>query len=638
MKVGLLITCFNRPDYLEQCLWSLERADLSQVDAIVVIDDASDNHKTISLVNGTFNRFFANVYRNNSRLGIRENLRLGYHVLFAEHGDIDIVINLDGDALVKPNFVNELLRLHELHPNKLITGFHSTTKNKNGTERHKIIKEAYNEGYCVKSSVGGINMLVTKETYQKHVLPALQTVGNWDHNACLSAGEVVCAVPSLVQHLGIVSSMGHDSDNPDVADDFYYYDLPNVTLIGVDSDLRRLNEATKKCTEYIRFGDVKLLNPGLTSKEAYSKFVIKELYKYFDTDYCLIFQHDGFVHNWKAWDNEFLKYDYIGAPWHYKDGMAVGNGGFSLRSKRLMQYVAQNLNQFHPEDHHICRTFRPQLEQAGFKFAPIEIAERFSFEGWMQPDKQLKDQFGKHGLRVTPQPRKNAKYIFNQFKGLGDILFLVPMARALMEEGNTVLWPIADDYFDISKHFPDINFVKQSALNVPYDFRGRFDTPHGTLLPYRFAMELQWLGMDKIMQSKYTLYGHDWKMWRNLHWQRFHDKEQQLIERVGAKGKFNLVNRYYAAPANSPYQIEPEITNDYPVIEMTTISGFTLIDWLGVIEKATEIHVANSSIMYLLELMELQKPTHVYKRNIWNENGFEHTRELWTNPNFIFHH
>lgn len=67
---------------------------------------------------------------------------------------------------------------------------------------------------------------------------------------------------------------------------------------------------------------------------------------YVDTDYCLIIHDDGFIVNPHLWTDDFLKYDYIGAPWYLgiNRGLTwlqdrhnlVGNGGFCIRSKKLM--------------------------------------------------------------------------------------------------------------------------------------------------------------------------------------------------------------------------------------------------------------------------------------------------------------
>ena len=47
----------------------------------------------------------------------------------------------------------------------------------------------------------------------------------------------------------------------------------------------------------------------------YSKFMLQDLYKFVDTKFCLVIQSDGFVINPNLWTNQFLEYDYIGAPW-----------------------------------------------------------------------------------------------------------------------------------------------------------------------------------------------------------------------------------------------------------------------------------------------------------------------------------
>src|SRR5262249_8179811 len=114
--------------------------------------------------------------------------------------------------------------------------------------------------------------------------------------------------------------------------------LPSVTLLGVDCvNIDRLVMVSKLCQRHIEFGAVKLLSslssnckiitqiPDIPSHEEYSKFVIKDLNKYVQTSHVLIMQHDGFVLNYRAWDERFLDYDYIGAPWCYTDGLSVGN-------------------------------------------------------------------------------------------------------------------------------------------------------------------------------------------------------------------------------------------------------------------------------------------------------------------------
>ncbi len=193
--------------------------------------------------------------------------------------------------------------------------------------------------------------------------------------------------------------------------------LPNVTLLGVDCvDIDRLIRAVDICTSYMDFKEVKILtsistdhpnaikiNP-LTSREAYSEFMIKKLNEYVDTEFVLVIQYDGFILKPVAWSDDFLKYDYIGAPWWYVDGSPnVGNGGFSMRSKKLLEILANDphITDFHPEDDRICRFYGNYLKEKGIVFALDEVARRFSVETFKTPrpgfQNKWEDQFGFHG-------------------------------------------------------------------------------------------------------------------------------------------------------------------------------------------------------------------------------------------------
>ncbi|KAF4746198.1 hypothetical protein FOZ62_025133, partial [Perkinsus olseni] len=55
-----------------------------------------------------------------------------------------------------------------------------------------------------------------------------------------------------------------------------------------------------------------------------------------NADKVLVFQSDSVMCGSGDLD-DFLEYDYIGAPWKHRPlGLSVGNGGFSLRSRSLL--------------------------------------------------------------------------------------------------------------------------------------------------------------------------------------------------------------------------------------------------------------------------------------------------------------
>ena len=189
--------------------------------------------------------------------------------------------------------------------------------------------------------------------------------------------------------------------------------LPQVTLCAAASvNIKATISAIKLCTEQIEFSSAKFFThsfvsensedieivkiPRLNSSEEYSKFILNELPNHVDTSHCLIVQWDGHVLNCEKWEPQFLHYDYIGASWpQFSDGHDVGNGGFSLRSRRLMRACqAAAFDDDHAEDIAIGRINRNWLESRGMRFAPKEIADEFATER----AGNLMSSFGFHGV------------------------------------------------------------------------------------------------------------------------------------------------------------------------------------------------------------------------------------------------
>jgi len=102
--------------------------------------------------------------------------------------------------------------------------------------------------------------------------------------------------------------------------------------------------------------------------------------RYLDYDRVLIFQSDSEI--LKPGLEEFLEYDYIGAPWKDYDSdyfPYVGNGGLSIRNPKVMLEVlaidrwGRNMG----EDLFICRSM---VNNDIGRLAPYELAKKFSVE------------------------------------------------------------------------------------------------------------------------------------------------------------------------------------------------------------------------------------------------------------------
>jgi len=184
--------------------------------------------------------------------------------------------------------------------------------------------------------------------------------------------------------------------------------IPTVTIVAVAcTKVPETIVAMNKCLEQMGFnravlftdadvagGNIEVVKIDKTDYKQYNEFISHKLWQYLDADFALVVQNDGYILDGSLWNDDFLRYDYIGAPWpaqtqFTKDGteVRVGNGGFSLRSRQLLraptvlglEFTDMGSGFWH-EDGFLCVHYRKELEQQGIKFAPVELAAQFSTE------------------------------------------------------------------------------------------------------------------------------------------------------------------------------------------------------------------------------------------------------------------
>jgi len=260
-------------------------------------------------------------------------------------------------------------------------------------------------------------------------------------------------------------------------------ELPNVTVIIVDTkNYAGAIHAIKKTLEQIKPAETIWFTdrggfdlPGVTispiapikSKADYSRFIIKGLAQAFKTSHCLVIQHDGYVINGDAWDNEFLKYDYIGAPWLYQDERNVGNGGFSLRSLTLQTALWQDdsIEIVEPEDEIIGRLYRRHLEYKwDIKFAPEYVAHRFSYE--------LHEPYGKtFGFHGDFHPPFRPIVVVNRTGAMGDVIQVEPVLHAFHKQGcRVVLKTLPQFYALFAAHYFPVESYDTFNKALPYEY------------------------------------------------------------------------------------------------------------------------------------------------------------------------
>lgn len=193
--------------------------------------------------------------------------------------------------------------------------------------------------------------------------------------------------------------------------------LKNITLVAIDglNPLMACRALKYSCREIVFYDSIIFTSQDIStdtakvikidpihSLEEYSRFCIEKLTGYIESDFILTVHSDGFIINPHLWNDEFLQYDYIGAPWPpdapWCTKNRVGNGGFSLRSKKFME-IASKLGQLYKhEDILLTNICYDSFVEAGCRYAPVEVAMRFALEAKIpECEYNLDNCFGFHG-------------------------------------------------------------------------------------------------------------------------------------------------------------------------------------------------------------------------------------------------
>jgi hypothetical protein len=219
--------------------------------------------------------------------------------------------------------------------------------------------------------------------------------------------------------------------------------------------------------------------------------------------------------------------------------------------------------------------------------------------------------------------------LFNQPRGLGDIMFLMAIAQNYAKLGHEIYWPIEKRYLNIAKHFPEISFVdyKRSKFDAGDKEIWERDGVHH--IPFRFADELMGVPYYECMPSKYWFHNDQIAQrpeeivldWRNFNIVRDVRSEAALFKKIlgvsyadfeKSPFDFVVINRRFRTSQTGVAEVTYE--GAARVIELREVLGFTLIDWSSILLKAAEIRTVSTSINYLIEALPITCPIHLYLR------------------------
>lgn len=225
------------------------------------------------------------------------------------------------------------------------------------------------------------------------------------------------------------------------------------------------------------------------------------------------------------------------------------------------------------------------------------------------------------------------KIIINQFFGIGDVIFCQNIAKRLIEMGHSITWPVLPHFLEgLQRAYPAITFVDMYSLNMDYERKDEHDWNGYRVVPLRFSDSLCNVPYDQCMASKYKLFGWDYNDWKDgAMWERTF-MENKIKSQINNPKEYNLINTRFQSDSKGHVHICPK--NGLPNLFMGNIPGYSLFDWALLIENAAEIHTVSTSLFYLLELLPLTQPIHLYPRP--NDPKFKHIDYLFTKP-YILH-
>lgn len=225
--------------------------------------------------------------------------------------------------------------------------------------------------------------------------------------------------------------------------------------------------------------------------------------------------------------------------------------------------------------------------------------------------------------------------VLNQPRGLGDIIFCQTLAHSFKKDGYRVIFETTPEYVEgLNKAYPEMTFM--SGICAPAH-REVYEKDGTITIPLRFSDSLCGTPYKDCMKTKYWLFDKVWQYWK-LHamWVRNVEREKDLFYNVlGLKDGdvYTLVNENFKGNSRIKIKGNPDVIT--LSIFMRNIPGFSLFDWAMVIERASEIHTVSTSIIYILELLNIGDiPVHIYKREP-DEKDHSYYDYLLTKPNYI---
>jgi len=211
--------------------------------------------------------------------------------------------------------------------------------------------------------------------------------------------------------------------------------------------------------------------------------------------------------------------------------------------------------------------------------------------------------------------------LIRQPAGLGDILFCQKIADKIKNKYNIkVLWPVIDGYSFLKNELKTT--IEFCSVNSNFSHKNLFsskniiDNNEVLYIPLQDA-DQYYPGLC-MMDAKYKFLGLKIDNWQEyLFINRNKEKEDKLkqLYNISSGDEYVVLNRNYGCLPNfNTCRYLKNFSSKYKTIEITPRENFSLFNWSAILEGAKEIHTVDTSIMYLMEKLNLTGKLYCYSR------------------------
>lgn len=220
-KYGILVPTFGRYEYTKRSLESLRDSVLPKGETLLIIMDESLT-KDVDMDKRNTNEYLKSFNMDGISMiqihkkkhgNMFESLLVGLDLIYNR---CEYVMNLDSDTIHKPGWLDGVMQTdaeaRRDHPGKIIvcTGYDSN--------QHRVVEQG---NYRIKDCLGGCHMSFRSSDYVEFLRCTLIS-SKWDTNLSYQVsrlgGKLICTVPSVIQHIGVDSSVRSEKNGDQSTD------------------------------------------------------------------------------------------------------------------------------------------------------------------------------------------------------------------------------------------------------------------------------------------------------------------------------------------------------------------------------------------------------------------------------------